>query len=204
MFGLSLLDISAGLGICATALLTFNFLLGMMLGTAYKRSFYWQKMPAIVKKLNIDSLHNQTAYVALLFALLHPLFLMLDPASKFRIVTVFFPLNAPTQNYIVLMGSLSLFALLIVIITTQKAIKRKISFRVWKNIHLLSYGTAALFIFHGLLMDPKLKDRPTDWLDAEKFISEFCLLLLIAAGVMRYSYHTRNKATNKNFPNEQC
>lgn len=198
MFGLSFLDISAGIGLCATALLTFNFLLGMMLSTAYKRSAYWQKLPETIKKISIDDLHNWTAYVALLFVLMHPMFLLLDPANKFRIVDVFFPLNAPTQNYIVLLGSLSLYALLIVIITTQKLIKRKMSFRTWKNIHLISYGTAILFIFHGLLMDLQLKDRPTDWLDAEKFLSEICLLLLIAAGVVRYRYHTANKTANKN------
>jgi len=197
MFGFSFLDISATLGLCATALLTFNFLLGMMLSTAYKRSSYWQKFPAAIKKISIDDLHNWTAYVALVFVFAHPLFLLLDPANKFRIVDIFFPLNAPSQKYIVLLGSLSMYALLIVIITTQKLVKRKMSFRAWKNIHLISYGTALLFIFHGLLMDPELKDRPTDWLDAEKSVSEICLLLLIAASVVRYRYHLRSKAANK-------
>jgi len=197
MFGLSYLDISAGLGLCATALLTFNFLLGMMLSTGYKRSSYWQKIPAALKKINIDDLHNWTAYVALVFVLLHPLFLILDPANKFSIVDVFFPLHAPTQNYIVLLGSLSMYALTIVIVTTQKIIKQKISFRTWKNIHLLSYGTALLFVFHGLLMDPLLKNRPTDWLDAEKFLSEACLLLLVSAGIIRYRYYVKNKVDNK-------
>ncbi|MCW3087228.1 MAG: hypothetical protein JWQ78_614 [Sediminibacterium sp.] len=193
MFGLSYLDISAGLGLCATVLLTFNFLLGMMLSTAYKRSVYWQKMPALVKKINVDELHNWTAYIALLFVLLHPLFLVLDPANKFSFLDVFFPVNAPQQKYIVLLGTLSMYALLVVIITTQKVIKKKMSFRTWKNIHLVSYGTALLFVVHGLLMDPLLKDRPTDWLDAEKFLSEFCLLILIVAAIVRYRYHLNSK-----------
>ena len=193
MFGISYLDISAGLGLTATGLLTFNFLLGMMLSTAYKRSVYWKKLPEAVKKLSIDDLHNWTAYVALLFVLLHPLFLLLDTNSKFAIADILFPLNAPKQPTIVLLGSLSLLALLIVIITTQKLIKKRMGFRFWKNIHLISYGTALLFLFHGLLMDPELKDRPTDWLDAEKFFSEFCLLLLIAASIIRYNYHRKHK-----------
>ena len=193
MFGISYLDISAGMGLCATGLLTFNFLLGMMLSTAYKRSVYWKKLPEPVKKISIDDLHNWTAYVALLFVLLHPLFLFLDGESKFSIIHILNPLSAPKQPTIVLLGSLSLLALLIVIVTTQKIIKKKMSFRLWKNIHLISYGTAVLFLFHGLLMDPELKDRPTDWLDAEKFFSEFCLLLLIAASVIRYKYHLKHK-----------
>jgi sulfoxide reductase heme-binding subunit YedZ len=114
------------------------------------------------------------------------------------VADVFFPVNAPQQKYIVMLGTLSLYALLVVIITTQKVIKKKMSFRTWKNIHLVSYGTALLFIFHGLLMDPELKDRPTDWFDAEKFFSEFCLLVLIAASVIRYRYHLNHKTATQN------
>lgn len=193
MFGISYLDISAGMGLCATGLLTFNFLLGMMLSTGYKRSLYWKKLPEQVKKLNIDDLHNWTTYVALLFVVMHPFFLLLDKENKFTVTDIVLPLHAPKQPAIVLLGSLSLLALLIVIITTQKAIKRKMSFRLWKNIHLISYGTALLFLFHGLLMDPELKDRPADWLDAEKFFSEFCFILLVAASIIRYQYYLRQK-----------
>lgn len=193
MFGLSFLDISAGMGLCATGLLTFNFLLGMMLSTAYKRSVYWKKLPAKIQKVSIDDLHNWTAYIALLAVVLHPVCLLLDPSTKFTIADVFWPVNAPKQANIVMLGTISFYALVVVIITTQKVIKRKISFRLWKNIHLISYGTAFLFLFHGLLMDPELKDRPTDWLDAEKFFSEFCLLLLIGVSILRFRYHLQNK-----------
>ena len=62
------------------------------------------------------------------------------------------------------------------------------SFRLWKNIHLISYGTAMLFIVHGLIMDPDLKDRPTDWLDGEKLLCELCLAILIGATVLRLKY----------------
>jgi predicted ferric reductase len=193
MFGLSFLDISAGIGLFATGLLTFNFLLGMMLSTAYKRSPYWKKLPVMIQKISIDDLHNWTAYVALLAVVLHPLCLLLDPATKFTLRDILWPVDAPKQANIVMLGAISFYALLVVIITTQKIIKRNISFRLWKNIHLVSYGTALLFLFHGLLMDPELKDRPTDWLDAEKFFSEFCLLLLITVSILRFRYHLQNK-----------
>jgi len=55
------------------------------------------------------------------------------------------------------------------------------------------FTTALLFIIHGLVMDPELKDRPVDWLDAEKLVSEICCVILIAATLLRYKYHTRNK-----------
>jgi len=40
-------------------------------------------------------------------------------------------------------------------------------------------------------MAPLLKDRSTDWLDAEKFFSEFCFLLVIAAIIIRFRYYLR-------------
>lgn len=197
MFDISFLDLSAGMGLCATGLLTLNILMGMMLSTAYKRSAYWKKLPPKFREISMDDLHNWTAYLALFFVCLHPLFLLLDSGNQFNIRDIFWPLDAPKQPNIVLLGSLSFYALLIVIITTQKAIKQKISFRLWKNIHLISYGTALLFLIHGLQMDPELKNRPTDYLDAEKFFSEACILIILVASIFRYRYHLQLQNKNK-------
>jgi methionine sulfoxide reductase heme-binding subunit len=112
----------------------------------------------------------------------------LDLNTKFTLVDVIFPVNAPHQKVFVWLGTLSLFALLVVIITTQKVVKKKMSFRLWKNIHLISYGTAMLFIVHGLIMDPDLKDRPTDWLDGEKLLCELCFAILIGATLLRLKH----------------
>jgi DMSO/TMAO reductase YedYZ heme-binding membrane subunit len=193
MFDISYLDLSAGMGLCATGLLTFNFLLGMLLSTAYKRTVYWKKLPAYLKKISLDDLHNWTAYVALLFVAMHLSFLLAAKEYKFTISSILNANNAPKQPTIVWLGTFSLYALLLVIITTQKVIKQKMGFRLWKNIHLLSYGTALLFLFHGLLMDPELKDRPTDLLDAEKFFSEACILILAAATIVRIRYYVSKK-----------
>ncbi len=197
MFDISYLDLSAGMGLCATGLLTFNFLLGMMLSTAYKRSAYWKRMPALVQRLSIDDLHNWTAYVALLFVVMHLSFLLADTEQHFSIRHVFNPSDAPKQSNFVWLGTISLYAMLVVIITTQKIIKKKMGFRFWKNIHLISYATALLFLFHGLLMDPELKDRPVDFLDAEKFFSEACILILLVATFFRVKYQLSIKRTEQ-------
>jgi len=67
------------------------------------------------------------------------------------------------------------------------------SFRTWKNIHLISYATLLLFIVHGIVMDPQLKDRPLMLLDAEKVLSELCLIVLVAASILRYKYYIKTK-----------
>jgi DMSO/TMAO reductase YedYZ heme-binding membrane subunit len=182
------LELSNDAGLIATVVLTFNFLLGMLLATAYKRNRYWKLLPQKIQQADVNSLHNWTAYVALFLAVSHPLLLLLAPLTKFSFTDIIFPVHAPHQKLFVAFGTLSMLALIVVIITTQKAVKKKMSFRLWKNIHLISYGTAVLFVVHGVLMDPQLKDRPVDYFDGEKILSELCALILIAAGIFRYKH----------------
>ena len=187
------LDLSSTLGLIATAVLTFNLLLGILLSTAYRRSPLWKRLPAWVKKLSIDDLHNWTAYVALALVLAHPLLLLPDAKLRYRLTDILFPLNAPHQAFWTVLGALALYAVIAVIVTTQKAVKNKLGFRTWKNIHLISYGTALLFVIHGIVMDPELKDRPVDWLDGEKLLTELCGLVLVLATIVRWRWHLRHR-----------
>ena len=182
------IDISGTLGLIATVVLTVNILLGILLSSAYKKSVYWKWVPALIQKINLTDVHNYTAYLALLFVLAHMVLIPIDPVSKFSWAELLWPLHTEHQPYMALLGSLSFYALLIVIITTQKIIKNKMGFRFWKNVHLIAYGTVLLFIIHGIWMDPELKDRPADFLDAEKLLSEICGLVLIAASYIRFRY----------------
>lgn len=195
MFELSFLDISAGLGLAATGVLTFNFLLGMLLSTAYKQNPYWKKLPTKMQQLSLKDLHNWTAYLAISLAMLHPIILFLDKEAGFSWKQLFFPLTSPKQEWIVALGVISLYALIITVITSLDAVRKKMGFRFWKNLHLVSYATACLFLVHGLLMDPLLKDRPTDWIDAEKAFSEICMLVILVAGYFRYQYFKQHQKT---------
>lgn len=188
-----IIDLSGSLGIAATIVLTINLLLGMMLSTAYRRSSWWKRMPVRIRNIDINSVHNWTAYLALAIAALHPLILTWAPESKFTITGILFPLKGPHQPWMAFLGSLAFYAVLIVIITTQKKIKQRLGFRKWKNIHLVSYGTACLFVVHGIFMDPHLKDNGVDWLDGEKIISDICFLALVTASYYRYNYYVKTK-----------
>jgi DMSO/TMAO reductase YedYZ heme-binding membrane subunit len=186
-----ILDLSSTLGLIAMAVLSFNFLLGILLSTAYRRSPVWKRMPAAVRKVSLDDLHNWTAYVALAVALAHPVLLLAGKALKYRLADILLPVSAPHQAVWTVLGAMALYALIVVVITTQKAVKRRLGFRAWKNIHLISYGTAFLFVVHGIVMDPELKDRPVDWLDGEKLLVELCALILVAATIIRLRHFRR-------------
>ncbi len=185
------LDVSSTLGLIATAVLTFNLLLGVLLSTAYRRSTLWRKLPSWLKKVSLDDLHNWTAYLALALALTHPLLLLPIEAEHYHLTDILFPVHAPHEPFWTCLGALAMYALAVVILTTQRVVKNRLGFRAWKNIHLISYGTALLFVVHGIFMDPDLKDRPVDWLDGEKLLSECCALVLIAATVIRYRHYRR-------------
>ncbi len=193
MTGFPFLQLSNYIALIATVVLTFNILLGMMLGTAYKKHNYWKRLPGRIKQISIPDLHNWTAYIALLLVLLHPTLLLFDTATKFKFIDIIFPINAPHQKLFVALGTLSMFSIITVLITTQKVVKEKMSFRTWKNIHLISYCTALLFIVHGIVLDPQLKDRPVDFFDAEKIVSELCLVILVVASILRFNNHLKTK-----------
>ncbi len=188
-------ELSGSLGLIATVILTINMVLGMMLSTSFKNTNWVIKLPTKIKAVDVNNLHNYTAYVAFFFVFAHVLLIPFDAANKFTFLDILWPVNAPHQSNIVLLGTFSLLALLTVIITTQKGVKRKLGYGLWKKIHLISYLTCILFVVHGLLMDPELKDRPTDWVDAEKLLSEICGFVLLLAFFLRYKYYiysTRN------------
>lgn len=188
---MNFLDLSSVLGLVATCALTLNMLLGMLIGVTYRRHKLWQHLPERLRRIRIFHLHNWTAYLALLLVLLHPLLLLADPATKFSFLDIVFPIYAPHQKLFVAAGTVAMFAVIAVVLTSQKAVRRKMKYRLWKNIHLLSYGTALLFIVHGIVLDPLLKDRPVDPFDAEKLVSELCGLVLLVAAYLRYRYHVQ-------------
>jgi DMSO/TMAO reductase YedYZ heme-binding membrane subunit len=63
----------------------------------------------------------------------------------------------------------------------------------WKQLHFVAYGAAAVFYVHGVWADPLLKNRPVDFIDAEKVYVEACTLAVVAATIWRYNYGRRTQ-----------
>jgi methionine sulfoxide reductase heme-binding subunit len=187
----TVLEISSFAGLTALVVLTTNFLLGLMLSTAYKRSVYWKRLPAWLRKIRVQQVHNWTAYVALGCILLHPGILLFASATKFFVPDILIPFHSDYDTGWTALGVMSFYAVLLVIITTQNVIRRRMGFRLWKNIHLVSYLTALLMCVHGIFLDPELKNRTPDFLDGEKLLCEICLVILIAASVIRMGYYRK-------------
>jgi len=187
------IEISGVLGMTAAVLLTINICMGILMRTAYKKLSLWKKIPEKYKLFKMVDLHNYTSYGVVFIVLVHILILPLDPNSGFSFKSIIWPSTNLHQPFFVWLGYISFVALLVVIITSQNYIKKALGFSLWKNIHVISYLTGVLFIIHGIVMDPLLKDRSVDFIDAEKVFLELCAVILLAAFYWRYKYTQKQK-----------
>jgi predicted ferric reductase len=176
---MSALELSSDVGIVAIIVLTVQILLGLLMGVKYNP---WRRWPH--RRINYFKIHNWTGYVALSLTLLHVVLLLLSSDAKFRIVDALYPMVGPKQPVINTLGALALYALIVIVVTSYY--RAAIGHDRWRIIHYGTYLAAGLFFVHGIWSDPTLKDKPIDYLDAEKFWIELCFLIIIAGTIYRW------------------
>ncbi len=178
------IELSSYFGLAAMTLLTLNILIGLVMSVKYNPVRSWPH-----RRINTFKIHNWTAYIALAIAAIHPVIILFSSTAKFTLLDILYPVHAPKQPWINVLGALALYALSFVVLTSY--FRRELGRRTWKTLHFTAYGVAALFFVHGILTDPKLKDAPIDFLDGEKVYVELCLLLVIVAGGYRVRWQFR-------------
>ena len=178
------IDLSSYFGLAAMTLLTLNILIGLVMSVKYNPVRNWPH-----RRINTFKIHNWTAYIALSIAAIHPVILLFSSTAKFTLLDILYPVNAPRQPWINVLGALALYTLAFVVVTSY--FRRELGRKKWKTLHFTAYGTAALFYAHGILTDPNLKDSPIDFLDAEKVYVELCMLLAIVAVTLRIRWQLR-------------
>lgn len=183
---MSTIDLSSYIGLAALFLLTGNILLGLLISVRYSPVKNWPH-----RKINIFGLHNWTGYTALCVAALHPVVLLFSRTASFRWQDLLWPLHSPTQPLINSLGAAALYCLTLVVVTSYFRVE--LGRRTWKALHYTAYAAAALFFTHGILTDPELKGRPTDFLDGEKLVVEGCLLVVLLAVGWRVRYAIKQR-----------
>jgi predicted ferric reductase len=186
---MSALELSSDVGIVAVFVLTFNILLGLLMGVKYNP---WRSWPH--RRINYFRIHNWTGYVALTLSLLHVFLLLLSSEAKFRIVDALYPMVGPKQPVINTLGAAALYVLIVVVTTSY--FRAAIGHDRWRIIHYGTYLTATLFLIHGIWSDPSLKDNPIDYLDAEKVGIELCLLIVVVASFFRWRTAIRRRRSS--------
>jgi DMSO/TMAO reductase YedYZ heme-binding membrane subunit len=139
-------------------------------------------------------LHNWTGYIALALCVLHVVVLPFSSTARWSWMQTLWPAGT-SQATMNIVGAFALWLLIIVVATSYA--RRALGRDIWKAVHYAGYASAVLFYIHGLFLDPKLQNRPVDWIDAEKVSIEVCLLLVLVATLMRVRWGMRRAASRK-------
>jgi sulfoxide reductase heme-binding subunit YedZ len=175
---ISAIELSSDIGLVAVGLLTTNVLLGLLLSVGYNPTRRWPR-----RRFKLFTLHNWTGYTALAAAALHPIVLLFSATAGFGIVDVLAPVRSPSQPIVNTLGAIGFYLVAFAVLTSY--FRHVFGFHRWKQLHYTTYAAATAFFVHGLLTDPELKNRPVDWIDAEKVFVEVCILLVASGTIWR-------------------
>jgi predicted ferric reductase len=178
---ITVLDLSAYIGLTAVGAVTLNMLLGTLMAFRYSPVRQWPH-----RHFNYFRLHNISGYIALALAVIHPIVLLFDKESKFRVIDLLYPVHSPSQPLDNSIGAIALYIVALVVVTSYLRIR--LGRRLWKSFHFTVYLAAAALFWHSLFTDPALKNSPIDYLDGGKLFIEACLLAIAILAVLRYRH----------------
>jgi len=183
---ITVLDLSAYVGLAAVGAISLNTLLGLLMAFRYSPHRSWPH-----HRFNYFRFHNWTGYIALSVSILHPSILLFNKNPRFNILDLVYPVDSPAQPLENTIGAIALCLLAFVVVTSYLRIR--LGRHLWKSFHFsICFAAAALF-WHGLFTDPSLKNARVDWFDGGKLFVESCLLLIAAISLLRLR-HARKKA----------
>ena len=183
---LTILDLSAYVGLIAVGAVTLNLILGMLMAFRYSPYRSWPH-----RRFNYFRLHNWSGYGALALSLLHPVILLLNKNPRFHVLDLLYPVHSPSQPVENSIGAIAIYFLAFVVLTSY--FRLRLSRHLWKSFHFSIYFAAAALFFHSLSTDPALKAGPIDWFDGGKLFVEFCSVLIVVMALLRWS-HARKKS----------
>src|SRR4029077_16572307 len=162
---LTVLDLSAYVGLLAVGAITLNMLLGLLMAFRYSPYRFWPH-----HRFNYFRFHNWTGYIALAAAILHPAILLFNKNPRFRFLDLVYPVHSPSQPLDNTIGAIALYLLALVVVTSY--FRLRLGRHLWKSFHFSIYFAAAALFWHSLFTDPALKDVPVVWFVGGKLFAE--------------------------------
>lgn len=169
---LSVLDVSAYVGLFAVGAVTLNMMLGMLMAMRYSPVRRWPH-----RRFNYFRLHNWSGYLALLLCIVHPLILLFNKSVRFRLVDLVWPIHSPRQPGVNTLGGIGLYMVAMVVITS--VLRVRLGRRLWKATHFTIYFAAFALFWHSLFTDPSVTNSAIDWFDGGKIFIAMCLGLIM-------------------------
>src|SRR5580704_10660974 len=122
---ITLLDLTAYIGLIAVGAITINMLLGVMMAFRYSPVRNWPH-----RRFNYFRLHNWTGYIALSVSILHPVILLSNKAPRFRILDLVYPVHSPSQPLANTIGAIAVYLLAFAAVTSYLRIR--LGRHLWK------------------------------------------------------------------------
>jgi DMSO/TMAO reductase YedYZ heme-binding membrane subunit len=127
-------------GFIAYVLLTLAVSAGLVLRNRWQTA----RWPRIVT----NEVHGYLSLLALVFIVVHVAAVLVDPFTRFRLSEVLVPLASHYRPLWMGLGTVALYLLLAVWISSR--LRQRISYKVWRGIHVLAYGVYAAATVHGV------------------------------------------------------
>jgi predicted ferric reductase len=194
---ITLLDLCAYLGLIAVGAVTINMLLGTLMVFRYSPVRAWPH-----RRFNYFRLHNWTGYIALFFAIVHPIILLFNKAPRFRVIDIVYPVHSPQQPLENTLGAVALYILAVIVGTSY--VRIQLGRRVWKAFHFCVYVGAIALFWHSLFTDPDLKGAGIQWLDGGKVFVEACTGIILVASLLRWRRSRQKAAAARQFSGQHA
>src|ERR1700747_1032206 len=110
---ISILDLSAYIGLTAVGAITLNILLGTLMVFRYSPVRQWPH-----RRFNYFRLHNFSGYLALSLAALHPVVLLPKKPPPFRIIDFLYRVPSQSQPLENTIGAFALYVVAFVAVTS--------------------------------------------------------------------------------------
>ena len=163
--------IARSTGIVAAALLLVSLVLGMLMATRLLRS--------VDRPAWLLAMHRWTSGLAVLATIGHVAALVADSYVEFGAVEILVPFASEWKSTAVALGVIATYLLVIVQVTSL--MMRKLPRKVWRMIHLASYGSAWLAVIHAGLAGTDTSNR------VYRVVSMVAVLAATSVAVVRVS-----------------
>ncbi len=132
--------IDRGSGLAALMLLTTAVVLGIVSVTRV-HSPRWPRFA-------LSLLHRNLALLALMFGVVHVGTTVIDSFVPIRLVDAVVPFQAAYRPFWLALGTIGADLMLAVLLTS--AVRRRLGYRSWRSVHMLSYGAWGASVIHSV------------------------------------------------------
>lgn len=138
---------SRATGVVALLLITVVVLLGLLVTRQ-------GRLPGL-PRFAVTGLHRNLSLIAVVFVAIHVLTAVGDNYVHIPLISTIVPLTSPYERLWLSLGAVSLDLTIAIIVTSL--LRRHLSRRLWRGVHLLAYASWPVAWLHSITASPDLR-----------------------------------------------